>query len=425
MVDGQIKTEPAGRSLLSKRHIAAILAGNALEFYDFLIFSFFAIPIGQTFFPSHAPEASLLAALATFGAGFLTRPLGGIFIGRVANRAGRKPAMLLSFSLMGLSMLGMACTPGFAAIGVAAPIMAIGWRLLQGFAVGGDVGPTTAVLVEGAPMHRRGLYGALQIATQQLAVTVVGIVGFLMSSHLNAAAMQGWGWRAALAAGLLVVPLGLVIRNTLPETLEAAVSEDSPPVVGIMRLIALIFVVMASMTVGTYVLNTLTTYAISTLKMPPGIGFAATLVRGTSGMSFALVAGALSDRIGRRWPMIIATLAVGILSVPLLMLVTTTRSPAALLLTSGVLGALVAIAGTPILTSATEGLPARWRAGAMGIIYAFAISVFGGSTPFVVTWLTGVTHNPLTPGWYLVVAAVVGLLALWFLPETAPSRRRH
>lgn len=421
MIDEQVTTE----SVLAKRHIAAVLAGNALEFYDFLIFSFFAIPIGKTFFPSSRPEISLLLALATFGAGFLTRPVGGIVIGLYANRAGRKPAMLLSFLLMGIAMVGMACTPSFASIGVAAPVLVVFWRLLQGFAVGGDVGPTTASLVEGAPVRRRGLYGALQIATQQIAVTVVGVVGFWLSAHLSPTAMADWGWRAALAAGLVVVPAGLVIRNTVPETMHISRVEDRPAATGVTRLIGLIFVVMASMTVGTYVLNTLTTYAVSTLKMDPGIGFAATLVRGTCGATFAVIGGALSDRIGRRWPMILAFAGAGLLAVPLLMWVTVTRSPSILLVASGVLGALVAIAGTPILTAAVEALPARWRAGATGIIYAFAISVFGGSTPFLVTWLTGVTHNPLTPGWYLTVSAVVGLIALVFLPETAPKQDKN
>ncbi len=422
MVDGQIQAE---RAALSRRHIAAIVAGNALEFYDFLIFSFFALPIGRTFFPSSRPETSLLLTLATFGAGFLTRPLGGIVIGLFANRVGRKPAMLLSFALMGLSMLGLACTPGFASIGITAPVLVLAWRLLQGFALGGEVGPTTAMLVEGAPTRHRGVYGSLQIATQQGAIAVVGIVGFWLSGHLSPAAMDGWGWRAALLAGVMVVPVGLIIRRALPETLHVASGIEAAPIPGGMaRIVLLTFIIMASSTVGTYVLNTLTTYAISTLKMDPGVGFAATLVRGTCGATFAIVGGALSDRFGRRSPMMITTLLAGVLAIPLLMLVVATRSPAALLLTAAVLGALVAIGGTPALTVAVEALPARLRAGTAGTIYAFAISVFGGSTPFVVTWLTQLTHNPLTPGWYLTGAAAIGLIALAFLPETAPSQRK-
>ena len=413
-------------SVLSKRHIAALLAGNALEFYDFLIFSFFAIPIGRTFFPSHAAEASLLATLATFGAGFLTRPIGGIVIGLYANRAGRKPAMVLSFVLMGIAMVGMACTPAFAAIGVSAQVLVVAWRLLQGFALGGEVGPTTAALVEGAPAHRRGLFGSLQIGTQQVAITVVGIVGFSLSTSFGAGAMEAWGWRAALLAGLIVVPLGLVIRRALPETLHAKSTVDPSPTRGRMvRVVALVFLVIAGNTVGTYVLNTLTTYAISTLKMPADVGFTATLVRGACGAMAAITGGILADRFGRRWPMIIATVAGGIVAVPLLVLVVKTHAPATLWLASGVLGALVAGAGAPALTVAVEALPARLRAGAIGICYAFAISVFGGSTPFLVTWLTGATHDPLVPGWCLAIASIVGVVAVWFLPETAPGRQKN
>ena len=413
-------------SVFSKRHIAALLAGNALEFYDFLIFSFFAIPIGRTFFPSHADGASLLATLATFGAGFLTRPIGGIVIGLYANRAGRKPAMVLSFVLMGVAMLGMACTPSFETIGVSAQVLVVFWRLLQGFALGGEVGPTTAALIEGAPPHRRGLFGSLQIGTQQLAVMTVGIVGFSLSRSLGADAMAAWGWRAALMAGLVAVPLGLLIRGTLPETLHARSMIDPSPTRGRMtRIIILVFLIMASNTVGTYVLNTLTTYAINTLKMDADTGFAASLVRGACGAAAAVIGGLLTDRFGRRWPMIITTVLSGVFALPLLILVVKTHQPAALLLTSGVLGTLVAGAGAPALTVAVEALPRRLRAGAIAISYAFAISVFGGSTPFLVTWLTGSTHDPLVPGWCLIVASIVGLAAVWFLPETAPGRKTN
>ena len=408
------------QSLLSKRHVAAIVAGNGLEFYDFLIFSFFALPIGRAFFPSDRPEASLLAALATFGAGFLTRPLGGIVIGALANHVGRKPAMLLSFALMGLSILGLACTPGLATIGIAAPILAVGWRLIQGFALGGEVGPSTTLLVEGAPRLKRGQFGALQTITQQAAITVVGIVGFALSAHLDLAAMNGWGWRAALLAGIVVVPVGLAIRNVLPETLHQAWDAPEAVKAHLWRIVILIFVIMASSTVGTYVLNTLATYAVSTLKMPPDVAFAATLVRGVFGMSFALIGGVLSDRFGRRWPMLVSILVTGVTALPLMVLVVQTRSTSMLLLTSAVLGASVATASVPVLISAIEALPARLRAGTMGTVYAFAISVFGGSTPFVVTWLVQKTHDPLTPGWYLTVATLIGLVAVWFLPETAP-----
>src|SRR3954463_7189890 len=175
-------TEPR---LLSRPQLAAVVAGNALEFYDFLIFGFFAVQIGATFFPSKDATGSLLLTLATFGVGFLTRPLGGAVIGPLGDRIRRQPAMLLSFGLMGISMAGLALTPSYASIGVAAPVLVVGFRLLQGFALGGEVGPSTAFLLEAAPVEKRGLYVSFQLATQQMAIQVSGLVGSALSSMLT------------------------------------------------------------------------------------------------------------------------------------------------------------------------------------------------------------------------------------------------
>jgi len=170
---------------LTRSQLAAVVAGNALEFYDFLIYGFFAIPIGAAFFPAKDATGSLLITLATFGVGFLTRPLGGLLIGPLGDRLGRKPAMLFSFGLMGFSIAGLALTPSYASIGLAAPILVVIFRLLQGFALGGEVGPTTSFLMEAAPPEKRGMYVSLQIATQQVAILVSGVVGFVLSSVLK------------------------------------------------------------------------------------------------------------------------------------------------------------------------------------------------------------------------------------------------
>lgn len=208
--------EPVG---LSGRHVAAVAIGNALEFYDFLTYSFFAIQIGRSFFPSANPTSSLLASLAAFGAGFLTRPVGAFVIGRLADRVGRKPAMFLSFGLMGLAMAGIGLTPSFATIGIWAPVLAIAFRLVQGFALGGEVGPSTAYLMEAAPLLRRGFYVAFQPASQQLAVLTAGLFGVGLSSALSDASLDSWGWRVAFLVGAIIVPFGLFLRNSLVETL--------------------------------------------------------------------------------------------------------------------------------------------------------------------------------------------------------------
>lgn len=163
----------SGPSALSRRQIAAVVAGNGLEFYDFLTYSFFAAQIGAALFPGSS-DSKLLLSLATFGVGFVTRPLGGVVIGRIADRKGRKPAMILSFALMGVAIVGLALTLSYAAIGMAAPELAVLFRMAQGFALGGEVGPNTAFLLEAAPPGRRALYVSLQYATQGVAVLASG-----------------------------------------------------------------------------------------------------------------------------------------------------------------------------------------------------------------------------------------------------------
>jgi MHS family citrate/tricarballylate:H+ symporter-like MFS transporter len=161
---------PETRGSVPARLVAAVVVGNALEFYDFLTYAFFAVYIGRAFFPSNVPTASLLASLGTFAVGFVTRPIGGLVIGRIGDRLGRKPAMILSFSLMGVAILGLALTPPHSMIGIAAPVLIVFFRMLQGFALGGEVGPTTAFLLEAAPEDRRGFYTSFQSWSQHLSI---------------------------------------------------------------------------------------------------------------------------------------------------------------------------------------------------------------------------------------------------------------
>ncbi|MBN9588116.1 MAG: hypothetical protein BGN85_06055 [Alphaproteobacteria bacterium 64-11] len=403
--------------------IGAVIAGNALEFYDFLTFSFFAVQIGQAFFPSTDSTFSLLATLATFGVGFLTRPLGGALIGPLGDRIGRKPAMLFCFALMGGSMLGLAVTPGYAQIGMAAPIIAVLLRLAQGFALGGEVGPATAFLLEAAPAHRRGLYVSLQHATQYAANLASGLVGLTLANLLSDAQFGSWGWRIAMLVGVAVVPFALIIRRRLPETLHI---ESGPRVARLSRpqlILGLMGIAMlASNTISTYVTNYIGVFAIHTLGMPARLAFAATAATGLCGMIGALFSGWLSDRIGRRQVMIGGTLILLALGVPFYLALTHWPSLYGLVAVSGAMGALVAFYGPAILASLTETLPPSLRAGSVGIIYALAISIFGGTAQFVITWLIAVTGSPIAPAWYMSVALLVGLLGMARMGETAPVK---
>lgn len=411
----------------TRAQIGSVAAGNALEFYDFLIFSIFAVQIGQTFFPATDPVNSLLAALATFGAGFVTRPLGAWVFGRYADRHGRKPAMLVSFVLLGVSSLALALIPSYAAIGVAAPVLAILARLLQGLALGGEVGPSSAFLAEIAPPTRRGAFISLQFASQNLALLTAGLVGVGLSAVMGPADLAAWGWRIALVLGAAIVPIGFLLRRSLPETIGHAqaptASPDrdlaAPARYGNLALLAL--AIVGSLTVINYVLTYLSTFAQTSLGMTPGTAFGATVALGVAGTIASLCGGVWSDRHGRRaiavWPMAFAVVAV----MPAFWLLTANPTPALLYAVTFVLRFATAVAGTAAFVALTEGFPPAVRSTALGLTYAISVSTLGGTTQFVVAWLTKVTGSELAPAWYMFAACVLGLAAVLML-RGAPRR---
>jgi MFS family permease len=413
---------------LPASHVAAVVVGNALQFYDFLTYAFFATQIGRTFFPSHDASASLLASLATFGAGFLTRPIGAVVIGGLGDRVGRKPAMILSFALMGFAIVGLAATPSYAAIGIAAPICAIAFRLVQGFALGGEVGPSTAYLIEAAPPHRRGFYVSLQYTTQDAAVLAAGLIGMVLANVLAPRQLDEWGWRIAFLVGAVIVPFGLVMRRRLTETLhEGAVLPIDQSASGFGTYAKVAFLGLAMLGSGTivsYVTSYMTTYATVTLHMASNLAFAATVVLGLAGVIFDTPGGWLSDRLGRKRVMMVPWALLLAATLPSFWLMGHYRNAWALLGGTGALAVLASIGSSSVLITITESLPRRVRSGALATIYALAISTFGGSTQFVITWLMRITGDPLAPAWYMAGAVALGLVAMSMMRETAPGRLR-
>ncbi len=409
---------------LSWRQALAIAVGNGLEFYDFVTYAFFATQIGRTFFPSDTPGLSLLSSLATFGVGFLTRPLGAIVIGRFGDRAGRKPAMLLSLSLIGVAVTGLSLTPSYASIGTLAPILVIVFRLLQGFALGGEVGPSTAFLLEAAPTSRRGLYVSLQATSADAAALTAGVVGVVLASTLSAAQLDAWGWRIAQLLGVCIIPFAFVLRRTLNETLTgpSAADHESVSAKGYVRVFVLGLMMLSAATTNNYVLEYMTTYASNTLGMSAAVSFGATAVIGASGLVCDTLGGWLSDRVGRKPVMILPWLLLIVAIYPSFWVLEQLRTRAALLTVSAVLNGILTLSSATIIVAVTESLPKRVRSGAIALIYALAISVFGGSTQFVVAWIIHTTGNPLTPAWYMLGAVTIGLVAMIGLPETAPAK---
>ncbi|HEY6578003.1 MAG TPA: MFS transporter [Rhizomicrobium sp.] len=415
---------------LSVRHVAAAVSGNALEFYDFITYAFFAVQIGRVFFPAHSGYVSLMLSLGTFAAGFVMRPIGGIVIGRYADRVGRRPAMQFSLMLMGAAILAVAIMPSYAAIGAAAPVLVVAARMAQGFALGGQVGPATAYLMEAAPPGERGFYAALQGGSQYLAVLAGGLVGVLLSALMNGAELQAYGWRVAFVLGALALPIGLYLLRDLPETLhlpDAATPSARPGSSWELwrahgRVIVLGLVTLASATIFTYVTNYMTTFAETVLHLGNGISFAATLVTGVCGIAGALYGAWLSDRIGRLPAMIWPRVAYLLLVWPLYLWMVSERSAAAVLCTSAMLVFLGAMSFGPYYAALTESLPRNIRGSTFGTIYAVSIAIFGGSAQLIVTWLIHITDNPIAPAWYLLASGLCGLVAVALMPETAPVR---
>lgn len=405
-----------------RRVVAAAVAGNALEFYDFATYAFFAVYIGRTFFPAATPLASLLLSVAVFGVGFFARPLGGVLIGAFADRAGRRPAMLLTIVLITAGTLGLALTPSYEAIGAAAPLIVVACRLVQGLALGGEVGPASAFLIESAPAGRRGLYASWQLASQGAAGVVAGTSGLALTLSLTPAEMQAWGWRAPFAVGLLLVPLAVYLRRHMPETLPAPAPGAAGHGLAGLRphrgLVLLSTLAIVGTTVSTYLGSYMTTYAITTLKLAPAVAMGATVAVGLSTLLFALLGGWLSDRCGRRPTMLWPRLAAAVLTVPAFGLLVAQPGTLTLLAVSAFLAALTAVSGAASLVAIPELLPRGIRATGLSIAYAVGVSLFGGTTQFVVTWLIDATGSPTAPAWYVVAASTLTLAAMWLMPES-------
>lgn len=429
-----LHTSPDGRVPLVD--VFAVFLGNGLEFYDFVTYALFAVYLGRTFFPSAHPGASLLGSLATFGAGFITRPLGGLFFGPLADRIGRRPVMVMTFGIMGLGMAGLCLTPSHARIGTAAPILVLVFRLIQGFALGGEVGPSTAYMVEAAPPLRRGFYGAMQALTQDASTTLAGIVALVVGINLTDQQLTEWGWRVAMGLGVVVVPLGLWLRRRLPETMpprdtraaRAGRTSHHPlqRLAPHLRVVSCGLLMLVGLTVGGYSGSYMTTYALASLHLSSAIAFGATIVYGAVSMAVDASGGWLSDRFGRRPAMFVPMLLLLLLILPCYWAIDHYRTMGVLYGGTAILSILAGLGGAPVFTVITEQVPMDIRSGTIAILYAFTIAIFGGTTQLAETWLIQLTGSPLAPAFYWIAAVIVALVAIAVVRESAPIKSpRH
>lgn len=413
---------------LGKRHIAAVTVGNTIEFYDFLAYALFAIQIGRALFPPSDGYGNLLISLTAFGAGFIARPIGAWIIGRWSDRVGRRPAMVASLVLMGVSVTGLALTPSYADIGIAASIMAFLFRLAGGFALGGELGCNTAYLSEAASAGRRGLVVSWQAASQLIGLSMAATVALLLELWLTPDAFAAWGWRIALLAGAIAIPFGLWLRRSLPEPphTEFATAPTAGTVrqmtLASRRTLAAAFLAIAGGTVCNYILTYTATYAQDTLRLPAGDGFAAALAGFLIGIPASLLGGWMSDIWGRRPVMIGFTVFLLFAIWPCYALVVETPSVETLIVCNVVLSIGLNGASGPIYAAIAEGLPRVIRGTAFGLVYSSAIALFGGSAQPIAAMLLHETGSPYAVAWQAMAAAVVALTGCLLFRETAPGR---
>ncbi|MGF6776456.1 MFS transporter [Paraburkholderia sp. GAS334] len=400
----------------SWRIVVAASIGNALEWFDLVVYGFFAVVISKLFFPAGNDTVSLLLTLGTFGVSFFMRPLGAFVLGAYADRAGRKAALTLSILLMMVGTLIIAILPTYETIGIAAPLILVLARLMQGFSAGGEFGSATAFLAEHVP-GRRGFFASWQIASQGLTTLLAALFGFVLTGKLSPEQMMSWGWRVPFAFGLLIGPVAWYIRTRLDETPEFLDAEttttplrDTFASQKLRLLIAMGLVVLG--TVSTYLVLFMPTYGVKQLGLSPSVSFAAILLVGVIQLAFAPVVGHVSDRHGRTGIMLASAVLLLVLIYPAFAYLVAHPTFETLIaiqivfafLMTGYFGAL------PGLLS--EMFPVQTRTTGMSLAYNVAVTIFGGFGPLIIAWLISATGTKTAPAFYMMFAAVISLIAL-------------
>ncbi|OLL28253.1 MFS transporter [Burkholderia sp. SRS-W-2-2016] len=412
-------------SISTRGLIVATTIGNAFEFFDLTVYSFFAVLLGKLFFPLASAQQQLLLSVGTFGVGFVARPLGGMMFGVIADRFGRVAAMNMTLLAMALGTGMIGLTPTYAQIGIAAPLLVLAARILQGFSAGGEVGVATTLLAERASVGRRGFITSWQFASQGGAALAGSLVGFLLSHFLDTAALESWGWRIPFLAGVLIAPLGLYLRSRI--------GDDAPPADeakqaghGVLRtvltrdrkpLLFALLLVIGGTSAHFIVLYYMSTYAIKVLHLPMDTAMWCGILSGAVMLVMAPIGGSWSDRFGRKRVTFISRVLLTLLILPGFVAITHQPSIVTLYLVVCALAALHSInagATGPLLP---ELFPRGTRATGLSLSYAAGVSIFGGFAQFIVTWLIGATGEPTSPAWYVIVCGVLSLVPLAFIRE--------
>lgn len=417
---------PTSDSIRAQRFrvVLAATIGNTLEWYDFLIYALLALTIAKLFFPAGSELSSLLLSMATFGMGLVMRPVGAVVLGMYADRVGRKAALSLAIFIMALGTGLIAIAPTHEAIGIWAPLLIVFARLLQGFSCGGELGGAIALLAENAPQRRRGLHASWQAASQSAGFLLGAVVTMTVTRLMTPAQIESGGWRWPFVFGLLIAPVGLYIRSQLDEpelflkarkAAQAAAMADTlqqerrPAVLALG--VSLLYVISA------YVLFVyMPTFAVRQLQLSFSSALLATVAAACLNLVCTPIAAAISDRMGRKPMLQLATLAYLLLTYPAFVLLTARPNLAVLTVVQLGFGVLMALYGGPVVAVLAELFPTRVRSTGIAVAYNL-VAIVGGFAPLIVTWLIAASGNPRAPAFFVLGAAVISGCALFWLRD--------
>ncbi len=405
-----------------RRVIIAGMAGNILEWYDFSVYGFFAESLGQNFFPSHSRTTSLMEAFAVFAAGFLMRPFGALLFGHLGDRKGREHALTLSVLAMAVPTFLIGVLPTYSQVGVAATIAMVTLRLVQGLSVGGEYTTSVVFMVERAPSDRRGMTGAFGVAGAFAGVMLGSAVGWMVAELMPAAALLQWGWRIPFLCGITIGLAGWMLRRDLRSS--ASPPKVAPPPLGeVLRgywtTIAQVTAYKALDAVGFYLMFV---YATTYLTEFVGLSRGHAMAINTLGMAAALIAlpiaGALSDRFGRKPLAFASAIAVLLLAHPLFRLLWHPELRVPLVGQMG-FAVIIALFQGVAPAAAAEAFPAHVRCVGVAVSHNLCMAMLGGTAPMVATYLIARTHNELSPPFYLMAAAAISAIMVLTMRETA------
>ena len=405
----------------TKTAIPAAVIGTVLEWYDFAVYAYVAGIIASQFFSKQNPTSGLLSTFAAFGLGFVARPLGGIVIGRMGDASGRKPALMLTFVLMAIATAAIGVIPGYASIGVLAPVLLVLLRLAQGFAAGGEWGSSTAFITEWAPEGRRGFLASLQQTSVVGGLLLGSGVTALLNTIFSPADMQSWGWRIPFLLGILLLPVGIYMRQNVGETPAYHERRNETPATSTLWSCAwTAFGFTILWTVAFYILLA---YMPTFTQKYGGLTPATSLWSNTIGLFVAAAAipimGGWSDRMGRKPLLLVAGIGFLVLTYPLFTIITTHPGFGVIILIQIVFALLIGFYSGAGPAAIAELFPTLGRSMWMSTSYSLAVAIFGGFAPFIATYLIAKSGSPLAPTYYLIASAIVTTIVFLRLRETA------